>query len=245
MSDFSLITDHPLSKDILSKLLSGSTPKEVAQWLKIKYTTKEQAHLRLTQKLLKEFNNSQYTNVYDQFKNDLVQVSSKDKKDNKSLSASLLNNKTYRERLQDIADKEFNILRVLDNLTVITHDRLEQVFDRIQESPESFDGDSTLRNYITMMFEITEKLEKIRLSAPETMMQQNTTMQAVEEYMAIYQEAIRETLAEIDPDTAMLFMDKLYNKLNELRPPTPLTQEERIQEATVLHERVVGVEEDL
>jgi hypothetical protein len=244
MADFSLITDHPDSKDILSKLLSGSTPKEVAQWLKIKYPGKDQSHLRLTQKLLKEFNNSQYTNVYDQFKSDIVQVSQKDKDNDKVLSASLLNNKTYRDRLQEIADKEFNILRVLDNLVVVTHDRLEQVFDRIQEQPGSFDGDRTLLNYINTMFEIADKLEKIRLSAPETIMQQNVTMQAVEEYMAIYQEAIRETLAEIDPDTAMLFMDKLYNKLNELKPPTPMTQEERIQEATVLHERVIGDEDD-
>lgn len=244
MADFSLITDHPDSKDILSKLLSGSTPKEVAQWLKIKYPEKDQSHLRLTQKLLKDFNNSQYTNVYDQFKSDIVQVSQQDKDNDKVLSASLLNNKTYRDRLQEIADKEFNILRVLDNLVVVTHDRLEQVFDRIQEKPGAFDGDRTLLNYINTMFEIAEKLEKIRLSAPETIMQQNVTMQAVEEYMAVYQEAIRETLAEIDPDTAMLFMDKLYNKLNELKPPTPMTQEERIQEATVLHERVIGDEDD-
>jgi len=244
MADFSLITDHPESRDILSKLLSGSTPKEVAQWLKLKYSSKEQAHLRLTQKLLKEFNNSQYTNVYDQFKRDIVQVSKKDKDNDEVLSASLLNNKTYRDRLQQIADKEFNILRVLDNLIVVTHDRLEQVFDRIQEKPGSFEGDNTLLKYINTMFEISDKLEKIRLSAPETIMAQNITMQAVEDYMAIYQEAIRETLAEIDPDTAMLFMDKLYNKLNTLKPPTPMTQDERIQEATVLHERVVDVEED-
>lgn len=245
MSDFSLITEHPDAKDILSKLLSGSTPKEVAQWLKIKYPKKDQSHLRLKQKLLDEFNKSQYTNVYDQFKNDLVQVSNQDKDPNKVFSASLLNSKPYRERLQEIADKEFNILRVLDNLVVVTHDRLEQVFDRIQEKPGSFDGDQTLLKYINTMFEITDKLEKIRLSAPENVMQQNVTVQAIENYMAIYQEAIRETLAEIDPDTAMLFMDKLYNKLNELKPPTPMTQNERIQEVTVLNERVVGSEEDI
>lgn len=237
MADFSLITDHPNSKDILSKLLSGSAPKEVAQWLKIKYPNKDQAHLRLTQKLLKEFNNSQYTNVYDQFKRDIVQVSKKDE----GLSASLLNNKTYRERLSEIADKEFNMLRVLDDMIVMTHARYEQVFDRIQEDPSSFDGDHTLDKYVHTMFDIAAKLEKIRIGAPETLMHQNVTMKAVEDYMSIYQEAIRETFAEIDPDTAMLFMDKLYNKLNKLKPPVQMTQDQRIQEATVLHERIVDV----
>ena len=244
MADFSLITDHPLSKEILSKLLSGSTPKDVAQWLKIKYSDKEQAHLRLTQKILKEFNDSQYTNVYDQFKTDLIQISKKDKDKDKVISASLMKNKTYRDRLQEIADKEFDILRVLNNLVVVTHDRLEQVFDRVQENPSGFDGDNILIKYINMMFEIAEKLEKIRLNAPESLTQQNITMQAIEEYMAIYKEAIRETLSEIDPDTAMLFMDKLYNKLNELKPPKPMTQDKRIQEATVLQERIVGDVED-
>lgn len=239
MSDFSLITEHPLSKEIISKLLSGSSPKEVSQWLKIKFPAKDQGHLRLTQKILKEFNSSQYTNVYDQFKNDLANVSNKDD----VTSTSLLNNKTYRERLQEIADKEFDILKVLDNLIVIAHDRLEQVFDRIQEKPGSFEGDNTLRNYINMMFEITERLEKIRINSPENIAQQNITMQTINENIAVYQEAIRETLAEIDPDTAMLFMDKLYNKLNELKPEPSLTQEERIDEATLLHERVVGKDE--
>lgn len=244
MADFSLITDHPDSKEILSKLLSGSTPKDVAQWLKLKYPGKDQSHLRLTQKLLKDFNDSQYTNVYDQFKSDIAQISQKSKSDDKVLSASLLNNKTYRDRLQEIADKEFNILRVLDNLVVVAHDRFEQVFDRVQENPGSFDGDNNLRNYITMMFDVAEKLEKIRLNAPETLMHQNVTMQAVDEYMTAYQEAIRETLAEIDPDTAMLFMDKLYNKLNNLKPPKSMTQEERIREAEVLQERVIGDDDD-
>ena len=241
MTDFSLITDHPENKEILSKLLSGSSPKDVAQWLKIKYPDKKQSHLRLTQKLLKEFNNSQYTNVYDQFKRDIVQVSGKD---DQNLSASLLNNKSYRDRLSEIADKEFNILRVLDNMIVVTHDRFEQVFDRIQDKPEDFDGDNTLLKYIHTMFEISEKLEKIRLGAPENIMQQNITMQAIEDYMHIYQEAIRETLAELDPDTAMLFMDKLYNKLNTLKPPTAMTQDERMQEVTVLAERAIDSNEE-
>ena len=55
MSEFGLIKDHPDSKEIMSKLLSGSEPKDVAQWLKLKYSKKNQSHLRLTQKLLKEF----------------------------------------------------------------------------------------------------------------------------------------------------------------------------------------------
>jgi hypothetical protein len=244
MADFSLITEHPNSKDILSKLLSGTSPKDVAQWLKIKYSKKEQAHLRLSQKLLKDFNDSQYTNVYDQFKKDLTQMSKADK-DNKVVSASLLNNKTYRSRLQEIADKEFNILKVLDGLIMVTHDRFEQVFDKIQEDPESFGGDNTLLKYINTIFDVAKKLEEIRIGSPESVMQQNITQQALEEYMAIYQDAIRETLAEIDNDMAMLFMDKLYNKLNNLKAPVPTTQDQRMKEATVLNERIIDIADDI
>lgn len=244
MADFSLITDHPDSKEILSKLLSGSSPKEVSQWLKIKYPDKNQAHLRLTQKLLKEFVNSQYTDVYEQFKSDLAEVSKEDKDMHNTVSSALLNNQTYRERLQAIADKEFNILNVLDNLTVVTQQRLEQVFDRIQEEPGKFKGDHILLKYITTMFDITEKLEKIRFGAPDQILQNNVTLQAMEEYTALLQDVIRETLAEIDPDIAMLFMDKLYNRLSDLKPPTPMTQDKRYQEAQVLNERILGDDEE-
>jgi len=90
MADFSLITNHPNCEEIISKLVSGTVPKEVSRWLKLKYPNKDQKHLNLTIKLLKDFVNSQYLDTYNQFTNDLV-----DTKNNKSNSYTCLSISIY------------------------------------------------------------------------------------------------------------------------------------------------------
>ena len=41
--DYSIILNHPLNQEIISKLITGTDPKEINQWLKLKYPNKEDA----------------------------------------------------------------------------------------------------------------------------------------------------------------------------------------------------------
>jgi len=241
MADFSQIVDHPDSQEIFSKLLSGSSPKDVSQWLKIKYDGKDQTHLRITQKLLKEFVDSQYTDVYQQFQHDLAQVS-KSGKDlaNSDLPSSLINNKTYMERLQETADKEFNILKTADDLMILMTQRLEQVFDAIQQDPTQFRGDKVLQQYISSFSTLADMIEKFRAIGGGTTNDANTTQQMLQEIVGMFTEVIRETFAEIDPDIAMLLMDNLNKKMSRFKPPSVPTQEDRHNGVQILQERILN-----
>lgn len=239
MSDFSIIADHPNVQEIISKLMSGSSAKAVAQWLKLKYPNTDQSHLRITQKLLKEFSNSPLTDLYQQVKRDRHSLAN-----GGNMSAALANNKPYRERLLETAGKEVDIVNLVTNLVTMCYQRMEQVFDAIQENPRAFKGDNYLLRYLTEIAAAAEKLEKIRLGSGEQLMQHNVTMEAVQEHTALLQETVREVLAEIDPDTAMLFMERLNNKLSRLRAPKPPTQSERLKEAQILEAKIVEDEED-
>jgi len=54
-------------------------------------------------------------------------------------------------------------------------------------------------------------------------------------------EAVRDTIAQLDPDVALKFMDLFYNNLSKLRPPEEdiMSQEDRLKEAQLLHEKIV------
>jgi hypothetical protein len=234
MSDFSIIASHPDCQEIISKLMSGSSSKAVAQWLKLKYPKDEQSHLRITQKLLKEFSNSPLTDLYQQVRKDRSALAN-----GGNVSAALANNKPYRDRLLETVDKEVDIVNLVTNLVHMCYQRMEQVFDVIQENPRAFKGDNYLLRYLTELSAAAERLEKLRLGQGDQLMQHNVTMEAVEEHTALLQETVREVLAEIDPDTAMLFMEKLHNKLSRLKPHQPLTQDERLKEANILEAKIV------
>ncbi len=235
MSDFSIILNHPDSEEIISKLLSGSSSKEIYQWIKLKYPGKDQSHLRLTQKILKEFSNSPYTDMYSQVKKDVHLA-----KGNKQISASLANNKVYNERIQEIAGQEIDMWNMVSNLVAICYQRVEQVFDTIQENPRNFKGDNYLLRYLAEITAAAEKLEKMRLESSGAIINHNVTMQAVEDYVALFQDIIRDILAEIDAETSMLVMERFHNKLNQMKPPTMQTQEERLKDVQVLEAKIVN-----
>jgi hypothetical protein len=242
MAEFGLIKDHPDSKEILSKLLSGSTPKDVAAWLKLKYPEKNQKHLRLSQKLLNEFTDSQYTSYYDQFQEDLATLSDPDtKKKDKELSYALTHIKPYRERMEELADMQLNTLVTIEKNMGIVLTRVEQMYDLIQNDPTNGKLDNTFIRYMKLLQDGMETIEKIKINSIDNLAHHNFTMQAMQDNIMIMQDAIRETMAEVDPDLASSFMDKLYNKLNELQPPQAMTPSEKLEEVHKFEAQVVGV----
>lgn len=244
-SDFGLIKDHPDSKEIISKLLSGTSPKDVSQWLKVKYPEKKQSHLRLTKKLLQEFTESQYTSYYEQFQEDLAdltQSGSGEKKD-KELSYALTHIKPYRERMQELADKQLNTLDTVEKNMGIVLTRVEQMYDLIQNDPENAKLDNTLIRYMQLVKDGMETIERMKVNSVDNLAHHNFTMQALQENINVMQDAIREALSELDPQLASLVMDKLYQKLNELEPAKALTPDEQAREAQKFEGKVLSASE--
>lgn len=240
--DFSEIKGHPDSEEIISKLVSGTQPKDVSQWLKLKYPdSKKQSHLRLSIKILKDFVDSGYVDCYDQFVQDLTIVKESKNLQKTDYPTSLLNSKTYRERLLAIADQELDVKKMLQSLITVCYERAEQVFDKIQQDPSKIKGDHTFLKYMNEIFNMVEKFEKIVNNAPDQIIQHNVTLQAVENNTNAILEAIRETIAELDPETSMRFINSFYEKLRVLSPPESkiIAPEQRLQEATILHEKIV------
>lgn len=242
--DFSAILSHPDKDDIISKLMTGVDPKDINQWLKIKYTDKSQKHLHISIKLLQDFSKSQYTNFFTQFTDDLAAV--KEDKLDRRVSESLLNNKTYRERLIEYADKKLDIEEVYINAVHIMTDRIIQVFDKIQENPGNTKTDYALIKWFEVLQNAVEKYDKHKNVAPDQVIQHNYTIQYIDQTNAIFAEVFRETLAEIDPEAALRLQDKFAEKLKKLKAPMEDKQasvDTQLEEAKVLKQFILGKEE--
>lgn len=216
MSGYQKILDHPDKNNIISKLASGESAASVSEYLKLKYSEKDQKHLRLSSKLLSDFIDK-YLNQYEHLEK--IVSDQKQGKLDKKLAASIINNKTWNERLAEKVDAELDIkLKVMQVLTLLEA-RAEQVFDSIQENPANFKGDYVLIKYFELLFNALEKCDKVVNERPDQVIEHNYSIKLVERHSVVLQNAIREVLSEMDPDIASLFLDKLSDKLRELEEP--------------------------
>lgn len=238
VADFSKLLSHPDKEEIISKLMTGISSKNIADWLKLKYPDANQGHLRLAAANLKEFTDKIDFSTYNQFKNDAIQATT----NSSSLPESIKNNKCYKDRLIELADKEIDIKRMVQETVMLIRARAEQVFDKIQENPQNMKGDYALIKWFELLLNSLEKCDKVVNERPDQVIQHN--VQVTEMQTAMFQDAIRETMAEVDPEIAFLFMDKLSAKMKTLQEPVPpklsslgglAFQENRLKEAQILN----------
>jgi len=241
--DFSTILSHPDCQEIISKLVTGVSPKEISQWLKIKYSDKDQKHLHLSSKLLQDYLDS-HVDIATQFKKDQAIVSQPPSKE-KKLTAALLSNKSYQERLIEYADKQVDVKRLVQELVFMIRDRIEQVFDAIQQNPVSSKGDYPLIKWFELLMNALEKCDKIVNQAPDQIIQHNVTIQQIDQHVFVIQEALRRTLSQIDHEAALLFIDIMNKEMAKLKPQqiTDETVDKKIEEIKLLTDKVNKPEE--
>lgn len=222
--DFSLLTDHPDYEEIVSKIATGTDTKVIAQWLKIKYSDKEQKHLQLNVKMIQDFVDK-HADLDAHLKRDVLAVKTGDTSlAEYKISASLMNNKTYMERLEKLADTKVDIKQMITELVLTCKARMEQVFDKIQENPTNIKGDYVLLKYFETLFIAMEKFDKIVNDAPDQVIQVNIQNQIAEQHVALFRESIRETLTHIDAESALLFMEIFTEKLSAIKLPKQIIQ---------------------
>lgn len=243
--NFDKLLNHSDSQEIISKLISGITPKDVSEWLKIKYQGKDEQHLRLPASLLKEFLDGNL-NLYNTLQQDIQGV--KNGTSEKKISAALKNNKTYQERMIAAADEEIDIKKMFKSIYVMLNARVEQYFDKMQENPTNLKPDYGLLKFFDSMMMYVEKYDKIINKSPDQIIQHNVTVQVMDQYVSVLQDSIRQTLAEIDPDSANLFLENFNANLSKLQlpesmqPAKPITQEKKLLGVEMLQSELEKIE---
>jgi len=211
--DFSSILNHPKRNEIVSKILNGNSAKEISIWLKTLFNDKDESHLRLSQKIIEQFAKSDFLNYEKHLNTDLELAQAGDEK----VLSSLKNNKTWKQRVDSLLEEKVDIKDRLNKLELLVHDRMEQVFDAIQENPNGTRGDHVLIKYFEHYLKLLETYNKTINLAPDMIIQHNHTVDYIDKRTAFLQDAIYEVLEEMDPSFATTFLDKLNEKLATLQ----------------------------
>lgn len=211
--DFSVILNHPKRNEIISKILNGISPKEIALWLKNTFNDKDENHLRLSQKIIEQFAKSDFVNYEKQLNTDLALAEAGDQK----VLSSLKNNKTWKQRVDNLLEEKVDIKDRLNKMEMLVRDRMEQVFDSIQDNPQATRGDHVLIKYFEHYLKLLETYNKTINLAPDMVIQHNHTVEYIDKRTNFLQDAIYEVLEEMDPSFATTFLDKLHTKLATLQ----------------------------
>jgi len=218
------ILNHVEKDKIIGKLINGESPTKVSEYLKVKFHEKDQAHLRLSQGALSEFRDK-YLSQYKSLDQILQNDNAKGLK--KKVAESLLENKTWRERQLQEVDNEIDLKKQIITILNMLQSRAEQIFDRIQEDPRVTKHDYVLIKYFDSLFAAIEKTDKLINDKPDQVVQHNVTVQMVEQHSYAFQDAIREFMAEVDPDMASRLMDLMTKHLGKLQDPDAVTPKKK------------------
>jgi len=214
-ADFTKIIDHPEKTTIISKLVSGESPKVVSIYLKDKYPKPDEAHLRIPSTTLQEFLDT-YADHHGYVKK-IIQRDA-DSKIDKKIADSLMDTRAWRDRVVDGVKKEFNYLDKLDNLITIMEVRSEQLFDLIQSDPENTRTDYIFTKYAEILMQVLEKCDKIKNDRPDVRIEHTYTFQMVEQQSVAFQNAIRRMLERLGPENGSIFLDIMKEELSKLTP---------------------------
>lgn len=215
-ANFQKLLEHPDVQIIIDKLSLGETPKDVSVYLKSKYDAPGDSHLRIPANLLEEFVKT-YGNT-SEFVDKLIKDAKNNSLDNQ-ISQSLLNNKTWKERLAQVVDDKINLEKKIVQLIALCEQRQEQVFDKIQENPGSVKLDYVMTKYFELNTMLLEKADKIINKAPDQRIEHTYTVQMVEQHSNVIQEAVRRVISRLPPEQSSEFMQLLSEELSVLKTP--------------------------
>ena len=238
------ILDHPDKDEIIAKLVLDVPPKDIYEWLASKYTNVSESKFVIAEKSVKTFKDN-YLDVYSLIQEDIVKTKQAvATSTEEQLELSVKNNSAYRSKMLELAGKEIDVRQMIAQLCVAIETRVAQVFDEIQDDPRNINTkiDRLLIDYTEVLGGILEKYYKFTEGPTEAQfVQNNMTIQFVDQHILVLQEAIRETLSELDLESSMLFMERLHDKLAKLKLPEkdiiPNT-EVRLAEAKLLNETI-------
>jgi len=239
------ILDHPDRDDIIAKLVIGISPKDIYEWLCAKYTNVSEKKFILPENGIIKFKN-EYLDIYKVIQEDLSSVK-KSLSNGEELKEAIKKNSAYKNALVEAAGKEIDLRTMIQTLALNIEKRLAQVFDQIQEDPETLNTrvDRLLIDYASALGDILEKYYKFTEVQPTTVINNNTmNVQFFDQQISVFHDVIKEVLSEMDLEQSLIFMEIFNNKMLKVRQPLTVTEnisiDDKLKDAKLLSETITN-----
>lgn len=238
------ILKHPDKDEIISKLVLGVAPKDIHEWLEMKYTNVSESKFVIAEKSIKSFQDN-YLDIYNAIKEDFFKAKTflATGTTSEQLTLSVSENTDYKSLVLQTVGKELNLKDSINGLIRVVETRLSQIYDSIQENPRDINTriDRVLIEYVDKLGSLLEKAYKIVNNGPDQIVQHNITVQHIDQHTSIFYEAIKRVLSKMDLESSMYFMEIFNEEMSKLKDPNnrqiqPV--EERLAEVKALNETI-------
>lgn len=218
MPAVSKLINHPDKDQIVNWLVSGISVRDVEHRLAQLYPNESDAHLRISFSSLQSFRKD-FLNLESKVLDDIKQAATltKDQIRREAIKADLETSTAYRDKVNAVVDEQLQVQRELAKVFSILESRIEAVFNQASSGGiVDVKLDRVLVGYIEQLRGLLDQYKKYIDGFQETTTT-NVNISVMTDQVAILREAVRETLADMDPAFAVRFMDKIANKLRVLK----------------------------
>ena len=205
---------HPDKEDIIKKLLSGESVKEVERWIKEKHPRSKR--LQISYMTLQKFR-AEHLNikgdVLDEIKNRRTEITKESKE--AEVRSIIVNSSSYQEKLEEIAASELDVSRRLLEMDKLITSRIEYYFNLLQNGG-SLKEDKIFLEYINSLKSIMQDWKKYIEGVADKKIEHNINLNVIDEQAKIIKQVVYEVLMEMDPDLIPVFINKIENKMKRL-----------------------------
>lgn len=207
------ILKHPDKEEIIKRLTEGESIRSVADVFKKRYPKKKALQLTTVtlQKFRKDFLNLDGKVLKDiqEARKDVDEQIKKEK-----YQKQVANSNAYKEKIIEAADQHLDTAKRLIQLDKIIQERMEYWYNLMangEELPEN--GDRELREYMEQQVKILQSYKKLIEGAPDKTVEHRVNITVFNEQITMMQDVIRDVIAEIEPEKAAIFLEKINQKM--------------------------------
>jgi hypothetical protein len=208
------VLNHPEKEEIIKKLLSGDSVKEVERWLKKKHPRTKRLHISYM--TLQKFR-SEHLNLKGEVLEDIKDKRHEVDKESKEAEAKMLikASSSYIQKIEEIAESELDVSKRLLEMDALINSRIEYYFNLLQTGG-TIREDKVFIEYINTMKSIMQDWKKYIEGYADKKIEHNININVVNEQAKILKEAVLDILQELNPDLISVFVNKLEYKMKAL-----------------------------
>lgn len=210
------ILKHPDKEEIIRKLNNGESVRGVESWLKGKYPNNK--NMWVTSVTLQAFRKEKL-NLEGKVLKDIQEAKESERRQIESavLQKQLESTNAYQEKIQEIANTQLDVHTQIAQLNAVVEQRISYWYNMIA-SGEALPAkaDNELRKYIEQQVLILQQYKKLVEGMADKTIDYNINVTVLNDQISLIRDAIRETIAELGTEKAMIFMDKLNRRLNQV-----------------------------
>jgi hypothetical protein len=128
-------------------------------------------------------------------------------------------------------------------LCVNIEERLAQLFDMVQQDPTNVNSrlERIVLEYMDKLGLTLERYYKLTQEPQNNIIQQNITLQMVDQHIVVFHDVIKKVLSEMDVTASVIFLEKFSEEMSKLKKPNDqvlASTESRLAEAKILNETI-------